>query len=89
MLNDGKGNFAVCCKKVMELNDFFFVSETTQNDGSEWTTVYQKKFDDVSDRIEEFRSKIYFRKEVQYEKKAPVFSQLRRINGSTDEESAF
>ena len=89
MLNDGKGNFAVCCKKVLELNDFFFVSETIQNDGSEWTTVYQKKFDDVSDRIEEFRSKIYFRKEVQYEKKAPVFSQLRRINGSTDEESAF
>lgn len=89
MVKDGKGNFAICCKKVMELNDFFFATETTESDGIERTIVYQRKFDDISDRIEEFRSKIYFRKEVQYEKKAPVFSQLRRINGSTDEESAF
>lgn len=89
MVKDGKGNFAVCCKKVVELNDFFFATETTESDGVEQTMVYQRKFDDISDRIEEFRSKIYFRKEVQYEKKAPVFSQLRRINGSTDEESTF
>ena len=89
MVKDGNGNFAVCCKKVMELNDFFFTTETTESDGVERTIVYQRKFDDVSDRIEEFRSKIYFKKEVQYEKKAPVFSQLRCINGSNDEGSAF
>ena len=89
MIKDGKGSFGVCCKKVLELNDFFFATEINQNDNSEWTTVYQKKFDDVSDKIEEFRSKVYFRKEVQYEKKAPVFSQLRRINCSADEESTF
>jgi len=89
MVKDGKGNFGVCCKKIIELNDFFFETKTTQNDGREWTAVYQRKFDDLSDRIEEFRSKIYFRKEIQYEKKAPVFSQLRCINGSMDEESAF
>ena len=89
MIKDGKGSFGVCCKKVLDLNDFFFATETTQKDGSEWTTVYQRKFDDVSDRIEEFRSKIYFRKEVKYEKKAPVFSQLRHITGFVEEESAF
>ncbi len=89
MVKDGKGNFGVCCKKIIELNDFFFETKTTQNDGREWTTVYQRKFDDLSDQIEEFRSKIYFTKEVQYEKKAPVFSQLRRIDGSIDEEGAF
>ena len=89
MIKDGKGSLGVCRKKVLELNDFFFETETAQNDGREWTTVHQRKFDDVSDRIEEFRSKIYFRKEVQYEKKAPVFSQLRRISGSVEEESAF
>ena len=89
MIKDGKGSFGVCCKKVLDLNDFFFATETTQQDGSEWTTVYQRKFDDVSDRIEEFRSKIYFRKEVKYEKKAPVFSQLRHITGFVEEESAF
>lgn len=89
MIKDGKGSFGVCCQKVLDLNDFFFVTETNKNGDSEWTTVYQKKFDDVSDKIEEFRSKIYFKKEVQYEKKSPVFSQLRHINGSTDAESAF
>ena len=89
MIKDGKGSLGVCCKKVLELNDFFFETETTQNDGREWTTVYQRKFDDVSDRIEEFRSKIYFKKEVQYEKKAPVFSQLRHIDGSIEDESTF
>lgn len=89
MIKEGKGSFARCCEKVTELNDFFFETETTQFGDRERTIVYQRKFDDVSDRIEEFRSKIYFRKEVQYEKKAPVFSQLRRINGSTDEKSAF
>ena len=89
MIKDGNGNFAVCCKKVMELNDFFFATETTESDGIERTIVYQGKFDDVSNRIEEFRSKIYFRKEVQYEKKTPVFSQLRHIDGSIEDESAF
>jgi uncharacterized protein YlzI (FlbEa/FlbD family) len=89
MVKDGKGNFAVCCKKIMELNDFFFATEITVSDGIERTIVYQEKFDNVSDRIEEFRSKIYFRKEVRYEEKTPVFSQLRRINGSAEEESAF
>ena len=89
MVKDGKGNFAVCCKKVMELNDFFFATETIESDGIKRTTVYQRKFDDISDRIEEFRSKIYFRKEIQFEKKTPVFSQLRRTNGSIEEESAF
>ena len=89
MIKDGKGSFSVCCKKVLELNDFFFETKTTKNDGREWTTVYQRKFDDVSDRIEEFRSKTYFKKDVKYKKKVPVFSQLRRINGSVEEESAF
>ena len=65
MVKDGNGNFAVCCKKVMELNDFFFTTETTESDGVERTIVYQRKFDDVSDRIEEFRSKIYFKKAIQ------------------------
>ena len=89
MIKDGKGSFGVCCKKIMELNDFFFVTETTQDDGREWTAIYQRKLDDISDRMEEFRSKIYFKKDVTYQKKHPVFSQLRRINGSIEKESAF
>jgi len=89
MIKDGKGSFAVCCKKIMELNDFFFLTETTQDDGREWTAIYQRKLDNISDRMEEFRSKIYFKKDVTYQNKHPVFSQLRRINGSIDEESAF
>lgn len=89
MIKDGKGSFAVCCKKVIELNDFFFVTEITQNDGREWTAVYQRKLDDVSDKMEEFRSKTYFSKDVKYEKKTPVFSQLRRIDVFVEEESAF
>ena len=89
MIKDEKGSFGVCCKKIMELNDFFFVTETTQDDGREWTVIYQRKLDDISDRMEEFRSKIYFKKDVTYQKKHPVFSQLRRINGSIEKESAF
>ena len=89
MVKDEKGSFGVCCKKIMELNDFFFITETTQDDGREWTVIYQRKLDDISDRMEEFRSKIYFKKDVTYQKKHPVFSQLRRINGSIEKESAF
>ena len=89
MIKDEKGSFGVCCKKIMELNDFFFITETTQDDGREWTVIYQRKLDDISDRMEEFRSKIYFKKDVTYQKKHPVFSQLRRINGSIEKESAF
>lgn len=89
MVKEGKGSFAVCCQKIMALNDFFFETETTQSDGGELTTVFQRKLDDISDRLEEFRSKIYFQKNVQYEKKTPVFSQISRIGSSHEEEGAF
>lgn len=89
MIKDGKGSFAVCCKKIMELNDLFFVTEITQDNGRELTTIHQKNLDDISDRMEEFRSKIYFSKNVKYQKKSPVFSQYKRINGSIEEESTF
>lgn len=89
MVKNGKGSFVVCCKKIIELNDFFFVTEITQDNGIELTTIHQKKLDDMSDRMEEFRSKIYFSKDVKYQKKSPVFSQRRQINGCIEEESAF
>lgn len=87
MVKDGHGNFATCCKKVMALNQFFFSPEIIKSDGMERIVVYQRKFDDLSDRMEEFRTKIYFRKDVHYEEKTPVFSLFREMNGSVEGES--
>ena len=89
MIKDGKGNFAVCCKKILELNEFFFDTEIIPKGEKEITKIYQRKFDELSDRLAQFSSKIYFDKEVKYEKKVPVFSQVKRIDGSIEEESAF
>lgn len=91
MLKEGNGNFKVCCYKVVELNDFFFETNTTVNSDEIKTTVYQTKFYDISDKMQEFRSKIYFKKKktIKYEDRHPCICRTTYTNGTIKDESAF
>ena len=59
LCSEGKGSFIVCAKKVLELNEKIFVSETKQQGGIKSDCIYQKEFDEIEDNLEKFRVKIY------------------------------
>ena len=84
LLKEGKGNFAVCVRKLFELNDMFFEAKSEHTTSEIYTVVYQHLFDDVLDRIGEFRCSTYFIKDVTYEKKTPVLSKIKRKNATTE-----
>lgn len=78
LLKEGKGNFAISVRKLFELNDMFFEAKSEHTTSEIHTVVYQRLFDDMADRIEEFRCSTYFKKNVTYEKKTPVLSKIKR-----------
>lgn len=59
LCSEGKGSFIVCAKKVLELNEKIFMSETKHQGGIESDCIYQKEFDEIDDNLEKFRVKIY------------------------------
>ena len=84
LLKENKGNFAVCVRKLFELNDMFFEAKSEHTTNEVHTVVYQRLFDDMSDRIEDFRCATYFKKDVIYEKRTPVLSKIKRKNISVE-----
>ena len=64
MLNDGKGNFAVCASKVVDLNKLFFATKDVEAHGYVNTLVYQTAFDEIESELEKFRCQIYKAKYV-------------------------
>lgn len=88
LLKDGKGNFAICVKKLFELNNYFFEQKTNKASNGESIIVYQHLFDELADRMEDFRASTYFKKVSEYPKRIPVFSKFNNIEMSKDE-SAF
>lgn len=59
LLQNNKGNFAVCALKVSELNQKYFISEEENIHGYVNTLIYQNVFDEVDKSLEKFRCKIY------------------------------
>lgn len=72
LLKDGKGNFAVCTKKALGICDKVFEVKETYTDSYNIKTVYQTAFDDIDDALEEFRCKIYHKKQREPVKHFPV-----------------
>lgn len=70
-----KGNFAVCAKKVLELNHMMFSEEESSSEGN-YKLVYQKELDDIDDSLEDFRTKIYFKTKKESIEHVPVFGEM-------------
>ena len=85
MLKEEKTSYNICIKKLFELNDFFF--EETKKD--ECITVHLKPLNDLSDRIEEFKSKAYFTKKIKYKNKIPVYCKYKNDNSKVKWETEF
>ena len=76
LLNDGKGNFAVCASKVVDLNKLFFTAKDVEVHGYVNTLVYQTAFDEIESELEKFRCKIYKTKYVPV-KASPISGIIR------------
>ena len=76
LLNDGKGNFAVCASKVVDLNKLFFAAKDVEAHGYVNTLVYQTAFDEIESELEKFRCKIYKIKYVPV-KSSPISGMMR------------
>lgn len=76
LLNDGKGNFAVCVSKVVDLNKLFFAAKDVKAHGYVNTLVYQTAFDEIESELEKFRCKIYKTKYVPV-KSSPISGMIR------------
>ncbi len=62
---------------MVKLNDIFFESKNQRISNEIHTVVYQHLFDDMLDRIEDFRCATYFIKDIEYQKKTPVLSKIK------------
>ena len=76
LLNDGKGNFAVCASKVVDLNKLFFATKDVEAHGYVNTLVYQTAFDEIESELEKFRCQIYKAKYVPV-KASPISGMMR------------
>lgn len=76
LLNDGKGNFAVCASKVVDLNKLFFATKDVEAHDYVNTLVYQTAFDEIESELEKFRCKIYKAKYVPI-KASPISGKMR------------
>lgn len=72
VLNEGKGNFAVCAKKAMKICEKVFEVKESTTDAFKSKEVYQTVFDDIDDALEDFRCKIYYKKQKTELKHYPI-----------------
>lgn len=66
---DKKGNFPVCASKVCDLNQKYFSSEKIVAKEYSEEKIYQIKFDDIEESLEQIRCKIHGKKYVARERK--------------------
>lgn len=63
LLNEGKGNFAVCARKAMDICRKVFEEKESSTDTYNSKVVYQTAFDDIDDALKVFWCKIYYKKQ--------------------------
>lgn len=73
LLNEGKGNFAVCAKKALDICDRVFKVKESSADIYNSKIVYQTAFDDIDDALEDFRCRIYYKKQSLPVEHIPVY----------------
>ncbi|MCI9450063.1 MAG: hypothetical protein HFE30_07425 [Clostridiales bacterium] len=85
LLNEGKGNFAVCAEKALHICDKIFEVKESSNDIYNSKIVYQTAFDDIDDALEEFRCKIYHKGQEEPVKHIPVCGVQKNIFGDAED----
>lgn len=86
LLNEGKGNFAICAKKAMDICGKVFEEKEISTDTFNSKVVYQTVFDDIDDALEVFRCKIYYKKQETVLEHNPICESYKNI---LDDEKDF
>ena len=87
-LKEGKGNFKVCVDKACEICDTIF--ETRENNNNEFfiQSVYEKAFDEIDDKLEDFRLKIYYKNREEPKEHHPVYVSYIKLSDDAESVSA-
>ncbi len=73
LLSEGKGNFAICVEKAIDICKEVFEVKISSTGIHNSKLVYQTVFDDIDDALENFRCKIYYKKKKEEYRHNPVF----------------
>ena len=79
LLNEGKGNFAICAKKAMDICGKVFEEKEISTDAFNSKVVYQTVFDDIDDALEVFRCKIYYKKQDTVLEHNPICESYKNV----------
>ena len=83
---NGEGNFFVCIDKASKICETIYEKRVNDNPGIKSYSIYQTRFDDIADALEDFRCSIYWGKtEREENKRTPVLSKIISIE-DVDEE---
>lgn len=84
LLNEDKGSFVVCAEKALGICDKVFEVKETATDAYNIKTVYQTALDDIDDALEEFRCKMYYKKQGEPIKHVPVCGGCKNVFSDTE-----
>lgn len=84
LLKSNKSNFAVCADKAHEICEKLFELQTTERNGCLTRSIFQKRFDDIDQALEDFRCRIYRKQKPDYPERIPVLAtpQLKDYEGT-------
>lgn len=74
----GEGNISACTAFLLKLNQEWFLVKEIDNEDIHCVSVYRKHYDTLSDKVEEFRCKIYKQK-CTLEEHLPTMSKIYNI----------
>lgn len=80
---EGKGNFVICAMKAMEISKTLFESKISESGALKQECIYQRAFDEIEERLEDFRIKIYWSQKKEPVKRIPVMG--RMVNFENEE----
>lgn len=83
LLKKHQGNFAVCARKAMELNDLLFAEKEEVYKGIEMHFIYEKACDEIDEALDLFRSQIYKGSKPEKNVYLPRSGQYTKLNEET------
>ena len=74
LLKSNEGNFVVCADKAHEICRNFFEEQMTERNGCLTRSIFQKRFDDIDQALEDFRCRIHRKQKPDYPERIPVLA---------------
>ena len=85
LYKNGEGNFFVCVDKASNIYESIYEKRINNNPGIESYSIYQTKFDDIADALEDFRCSIYWGRTIREEiERRPIFSKVISVEETTE-----